>query len=72
MTTPAPSGTLYASTADLRSVLAGTDGGTGTAGQLDEQQLSLALYAASNRVSVYAGNVYDSSGRRRDPAVDPA
>lgn len=61
MTTPVPSGTLYASTADLRSVLAGTDGGTGTAGQLDESQLSLALYAASNRVSVYAGNIYDSS-----------
>jgi phage gp36-like protein len=61
MTTPAASGTLYASTADLRNVLNGTDSGTGTASQLTEQQLTLALYAASNRVSVYVGSVYDSS-----------
>lgn len=61
MTTPVASGTLYASVADLRNVMAGTDSGTGTADQLTDSQLELALYAASNRVSVYAGNIYDSS-----------
>lgn len=61
MTTPAASGTLYATVTDLRSVMAGTDSGEGTAAQLTDAQLELALYAASNRVSVYAGNVYDSS-----------
>lgn len=67
MTTPMASGTLYATVADLRSVMSGTDTGTGTAAQLTDQQLTLALYAASNRVSVYAGNVYDSS----TPAATP-
>lgn len=62
MSTPTASGTLYASVADLRNVMAGTDSGTGTAAQLTDSQLELALYAASNRVSVYAGNVYDGSG----------
>ena len=62
MSTPVASGTLYASVADLRNVMAGTDSGTGTADQLTDAQLTLALYAASNRVSVYAGNLYDSSG----------
>jgi len=61
MTTPVASGTLYASVADLRNVMAGTDSGTGTADQLTDGQLTLALYAGSNRVSVYAGNIYDSS-----------
>ena len=61
MTTPVASGTLYASIADLRNVMAGTDSGTGTADQLTDAQLELALYAGSNRVSVYAGNVFDSS-----------
>jgi len=61
MTTPVASGTLYASVADLRNVMAGTDSGTGTADQLTDAQLTLALYAASNRVSIYAGNIYDSS-----------
>lgn len=61
MTTPVASGTLYASVADLRAVMSGTDSGTGTAAQLTDAQLELALYSASNRVSVYAGNVYDSS-----------
>lgn len=61
MSTPVASGTLYASVADLRNVMAGTDSGTGTADQLTDAQLVLALYAASNRVSVYAGNLYDSS-----------
>lgn len=67
MTTPAASGTLYASVADLRSVLSGTDSGTGTAAQLTDTQLKLALYAASNRVSVYAGNVYDGSSSAAAP-----
>ncbi len=67
MSTPVPSGTLYASIDDLRSVLAGTDNGTGTAWQLNESQLTLALYSASNRVSVYAGSIYDGSS----PAAVP-
>jgi len=62
MSTPVASGTLYASVADLRNVMSGTDSGTGTAAALTDAQLTLALYAASNRVSVYAGNTYDSSG----------
>lgn len=61
MTTPVASGTLYASVADLRAVMSGTDSGTGTAAQLTDAQLELALYAGSNRVSVFAGNIYDSS-----------
>ena len=67
MTTPAASGVLYASVADLKAVMAGTDSGTGTAGQLSDVQLTLALYAASNRVSVYAGNAYDSSSAAATP-----
>jgi phage gp36-like protein len=69
VTTPVASGTLYASVADLRNVMAGTDSGSGTADQLTDTQLTLALYAASNRVSVYSGNVYDSS---TPVAVPPA
>ena len=69
MTTPVASGTLYASVTDLRNVMAATDSGTGTAGQLTDAQLQLALYAASNRVSVYGGNVWDSS---TPEAVPPA
>jgi len=61
VTTPVASGTLYASIADLRDVLSGTDSGTGTAAQLTDAQLTLALYSASNRVSVYFGTVMDSS-----------
>jgi hypothetical protein len=61
VTTPVASGTLYASVADLRNVASGTDSGTGSLAALTDAQLELALYAASNRVSVYAGNVYDSS-----------
>lgn len=67
MTTPVASGTLYASVADLRNVLSGTDSGTGTAAQLTDDQLTLALYTSSNRVSVYAGNFYDSSVPQADP-----
>jgi hypothetical protein len=61
VTTPVASGTLYASVADLKLVLSSTDSGTGTPAQLSEQQLELALYSSSNRVSVFTGNVYDSS-----------
>jgi hypothetical protein len=61
VTTPAASGTLYATVEDLQLVMSGTDSGSGTAAQLTTDQLTLALYAASNRVSVYAGNIYDSS-----------
>jgi phage gp36-like protein len=67
VTTPTASGTLYASVDDLRQVMTGTDNGTGTAAQLTDQQLELALYAASNRVSVYAGNVYDGSTPEANP-----
>ena len=67
MSTPVASGTIYASLADLRQALGGADGGTGTADALDDSQLTLALYAASNRVSVYAGNVYDSSSSSAVP-----
>jgi len=67
MTTPVASGTLYATVADLRNVAGGTDSGTGTLAQLTDEQLTLALYAASNRVSVYAGNIYDSSTALANP-----
>jgi phage gp36-like protein len=53
--------TLYATVEQLQQVLAGTDGGSGTAAKLTEAQLTLALTAGSNRVSVYIGGVYDSS-----------
>lgn len=67
MSTPVASGTLYASVDDLRLVMSGTDSGQGTGAQLTDAQLTLALYAASNRVSVYAGNVYDGSGPEAAP-----
>lgn len=67
MTTPAASGTLYATVADLQLVMSGTDSGEGTAAQLTPQQLTLALYRASNTVSVYAGSQYDSSAIAADP-----
>ena len=59
--------TLYATVADLRLIMDGTDSGTGTAAQLSDQQLTLALTAASNRVSVFAGNVYDGSSPQATP-----
>lgn len=67
MSVPVASGPLYASVADLRDVLSGTDSGTGTAAQLTDSQLQLALYSASNRVSVYAGNEYDGSSAEATP-----
>lgn len=51
---------LYASTDDLRTVLSSTDS-DGTAAQLSDAQLTLALTAASTRVSTYTGSVWDSS-----------
>jgi phage gp36-like protein len=56
MTMPAP--LLYASISDLKLVLDSTDAGTGTAAQLSDEQLTLALEAATNRVTTFAGEVY--------------
>lgn len=67
MTTPAASGVLYASVADLRDMLSSTDSGVGTPAQLSDEQLTLALYAASNRVSVYTGTMWDSSAPQWTP-----
>lgn len=53
--------TLYANVSDLQQILQGTDSGVGTAATLNPTQLTLALTSASNRISVYAGAVYDSS-----------
>lgn len=67
MSTPAASGTLYATVDDLRLVVSGTDSGSGTPAQLSTDQLALALYRASNTVSVYAGNVFDGSTAAANP-----
>jgi phage gp36-like protein len=53
VTTPAPE-LLYASTDALKLVLDSTDAGTGTAAQLSDEQLDMALTAATDRVSLYA------------------
>jgi hypothetical protein len=58
---------LYATISDLRLVLDSTDAGTGTAAQLSDSQLTLAIEAASSRVSIYTGTVWDSS----TPALVP-
>jgi phage gp36-like protein len=52
LTTSAPQ--LYASTAALKLILDSTDAGTGTAAQLSDEQLEMAITAASDRVSLYA------------------
>lgn len=52
---------LYSNVADLKTVLSGTDSGTGTPAELSTAQLTLALQSASDRVSVYFGTVMDSS-----------
>ena len=65
ITTPVP--VLYASVADLRLILASTDAGVGTADQLSDEQLALAIRQASSRVSVYFGAVYDSSTQQAVP-----
>ena len=58
---------LYATVADLREVLSGTDSGIGTPAQLSDLQLTQALTSASSRISVYAGSVYDSSSPQAVP-----
>jgi phage gp36-like protein len=63
MTTPL----LYATVDQLRSVMGGTDSGTGTAAQLTDTQLTLALQAGTNRVSAYVGNTFDSSSPQAEP-----
>lgn len=71
MTTPAP--VLYASISDLRLVLDSTDAGTGTAAQLSDEQLTIALESATDRVSVYTGTVYAAGavpGIVRDLTLD--
>lgn len=67
MTTPVTGGPLYASVEDLKLWLDGTDSGTGTPSQLSIDQLTLCLYSASNRVSVYGGGIYDGSTDAADP-----
>jgi hypothetical protein len=67
VTTPVASGTLYASVTDLKNSVGGTDSGTGTPATLSDAQLTLALYRASNTVSVYAGNVFDGSTPQATP-----
>jgi hypothetical protein len=47
--------------ADLTNVLQSTDGGIGSPAELTPVQLTLALTAASNRVSVYFGTIMDGS-----------
>lgn len=59
--------TLYAQISDLRTVLESTDGGVGTPAELSDSQLTLALSAASNRVSVYFGSVMDGSVPQANP-----
>lgn len=68
MTTPTFSGSLYASVPDLILWLSSTDSGIGTPAQLSTEQLTLCLYSASNRVSVYAGGLFDGSS---DVAMPP-
>jgi Bacteriophage Mu, Gp36 len=67
VTTPLPTGALYASIDDLKDWVSGTDAGTGTPAQLSDDQLTLCLYSASNRVSVYAGGTYDGSSDTANP-----
>ena len=57
----------YATLTDLRNVLSSTDSGIGTPAQLSDAQLDLALNSASNRVSVYSGQVWDSSTPQLTP-----
>jgi hypothetical protein len=59
----------YASVADLVSVLAGTDSGVGTPAQLSQVQLTLALQAASSRISIYYGSIQDGSSAAAVPPL---
>lgn len=65
MTSPPP--LLYAPISDLRQILQGTDQGVGTAAQLSDTQLTLAMMAGTNRVSAYVGNTFDSSSPQAVP-----
>ena len=67
VTTPVASGTLYASVADLRAVMSGTDSGSGTAAQLTDSQLELALYAAAT--AYRSMQAMSTTGRR--PEANP-
>jgi hypothetical protein len=58
---PFATGPLYAGLDDLKDMLSSTDSGVGTPAQLNDDQLTLCLYSASNRVSVYAGGLFDGS-----------
>lgn len=58
---------LYANLTDLKSVLSGTDSGVGSPVQLTDAQLTMALTAASTRISVYAGSIFDSSNPQAVP-----
>lgn len=58
---------LYATVADLQLSLSGTDSGVGTPAELSEEQLTLALQSASNRVSVYFGTIMDGSNPQAQP-----
>jgi phage gp36-like protein len=51
---------LYASVGALKLVLDSTDAGTGTAAQLSDEQLEMAITAASDRVSLYANAEFTS------------
>ncbi len=57
----------YASVADLTAVLSGTDAGVGTPAQLSPAQLTLALQAASSRISIYYGSIQDGSSAQATP-----
>ena len=50
---------LYSDVDTLRLVLDSTDAGTGTASQLDDAQLTQALTYGTDRVSTYAGTIYN-------------
>lgn len=50
---------LYSDVDTLRLVLDSTDAGTGTAAQLSDAQLTQALTYGTDRVSVYAGAIFD-------------
>jgi len=57
----------YCAPSDIRAALAGTDSGSGTAAQLNDAQLTQAAKIGSDRVSAYAGTVYDSSSPQANP-----
>lgn len=51
----------YCTPADIRENVAGTDNGTGTCAQLDDDELGAAIGRASDRVSAWTGAAYDPS-----------